>query len=324
MSKFALSVTLLLVCIISSSNCQLIKENWFTFPIKNQSNPKTQYVINKAIEQLSQNGVFHLKKILSPRGINSLKNEMKDILKINGLSAATHKSRKISTNIFSDSGDDSYSSKHPRNKKLHYRLSGIPRYQLTPQFIELYEYQPLISFFKTIVTSTSHQLPLCDPWEFDCKQWKNLYIGTTKETSSVYIGILKPGDSGGYHLDDEGFRCAFIIDEAEYGGDFMYQWIAPKPEQPPMDDKRNKDKKQARGRGFDWDWKLIKKIINEDTEVKSFRPKSGDLHCFKGNITLHRVEFVDGDNIRTAIAMSYYEENPALTGDVKEMIHIEL
>jgi len=315
---------ILVFCILSSpTNCKKPKQRWFTFPIKNQSNSKTEYVINKAIEQLSQSGVFHLKKVLSITGIAMYKREIKDILEKYAMSAPSYKSIQAEVNIFDDEGDITFKSKHPRNKKYPLKLSGIPRWQITPNIISFYEYKPLISFFKTIITSTKHELPLCDPWSFDCKQWNDLHIGTSKETSSIFIGVFKPGDFGAFTIDQAGFRCEFIIDEAEYGGDFSFQFIAPKPITEII--KRKDEDTQIRGRGFDWDWKLIKKVLNEDIEVKSFRPGSGDLYCWKGNVTMSRVEYVDGDNIRTSISMSFYETHPALAGGKpQEVTHTEL
>eukprot|EP01084_Bolivina_argentea_P124771 221082_1 len=197
MASFLLIITNIILYLIFQSHSTKPKENWFTFPITNQDDPSTKQIISNAIKQLSETGVFHLQQVLSPIAIKSIKSQIKQIMKDTGLSKKSYKSRRASTNIFGDKGDDRYNKRHARNSKRYFSLTGIPRYQLkNSNLIEFYEYEPLRLFLKTIITSTRHELPLCDAWIYDCKQWKDLYGGTSKESSSLYVGILKDGDSG--------------------------------------------------------------------------------------------------------------------------------
>eukprot|EP01083_Nonionella_stella_P076718 209219_1 len=288
-------------------------ENWFSFPITDQSHDATQLVISNAKTQLSQNGVFHLPNFLSPIAMRYLRTEIHQLLSAQGISDPSYRSHLASTNIFGDDGDDQYKKRHPRNSKHALRVTGVPRYQLPDIVIHLYEYEPLIEFMKTVVTSTKHELPLCDPWQYDCKQWNDLHIGTTKEVTSVFLQthakVLQDGDFMNYHLIEEGLTCSFVIDGAWVGGDVQYKFVAPKV---------------MIGNDVKWNWKLIKKVLKEDVEVNSFVPQASDMYCVKGNITLHRINDVEGDNTRVDLVMSYYGENPGLTGPVQAMHYYEL
>ena len=287
----------IIICITPGISQSL--QEWISYPIQDLNDESVQRIISSSIDSLSKRGVFHIPGFLSINGLLLFQERMSSIEH-----KRNRKERK--KNVFQDSGDlnNFDSTNHARNYQHTYWIGFVGRSDLTKEFIDLYNYEPLLNFFREILINTHHERNDT----LDCKTYSDLHRSGSKE-GSVYAYIAQDHDQGAWHFDQHPFSCVWMISSPLYGGDLKYKFTPPSSSSFNDDNDNNYYDSKL---GYDWD--ILTKIIIDKNEEYFDRlaPREGDLYCFKGNITVHMADQVLGDTLR-AVFVTAYADYPNFT-----------
>merc|ERR1719242_2603204 len=133
-----------------------------------------------------------------------------------------------------------------------YSIGFIGKSGLSKEFIDLYNYKPLLSFLKQILINTHH----ANNDTLDCRTYSDLYLSAAGD-GSVYAYIAQDLDRGAWHFDQHSFSCVWSILKPLNGGQLKYKYT------PPVYDRNYSDYyKQKLG----YDWNLLQKIIIDKDE----------------------------------------------------------
>ena len=113
----------------------------------------------------------------------------------------------------------------------------------------------------------------------------------------LVLNVLRPEGQHPWHFDENDFSIILMIRAAQQGGDFE---IAP-------------DIRTAKTENFEW----VGRVLKGDRErVSQIKLSPGDLHIFRGKMSLHRVTEVLGQTERHTVVFSY-TQNRGVTGRVE-------
>ena len=113
----------------------------------------------------------------------------------------------------------------------------------------------------------------------------------------LVLNVLRPGGQHPWHFDENDFSIILMIRASQQGGNFE---IAP-------------DIRTAKTENFEW----VGRVLKGDRErVKRVELLPGDLHIFRGKMSLHRVAEVLGQTERYTIVLSY-TQHQGVTGRVE-------
>jgi hypothetical protein len=118
----------------------------------------------------------------------------------------------------------------------------------------------------------------------------------------LVLNVLRPGGQHPWHFDENDFSIVLTIRTPEDGGHFE---IAP-------------DIRTAEAENYEWVAQVLK---GERDQVKQIELLPGDLHIFRGKMSLHRVTQTLGETERHTIVFSYTQE-PGVIGRVENNTQI--
>ena len=288
---------------------------WFSLPIDNVSNKVVDDVITDAAASLKTHGMFHIPDFLSAEGLSILQEKIQ--ASIDPLRANNHRSS-WKTILQNHKDTEHYPDDSFINQLFNYRMDFIAKSELDIAFDLLYNYPPLLTFLRAIVTSPIINIALENNQQdnankynsnntqmYDDLIYNNLYL-SNDEIGGVYGYIGYNNSQTPWHYDHHPFSCIISLighttnsddidvnniniigDSMVQGGDFRYVYL------PPI--RKDYYKKQSKCKLYDcvdvYDWKKIETIVNNDNDksITVEHVNQGDLYCFKGNITMHSV-----------------------------------
>lgn len=274
---------LLLVWFINIANSQDISQ-LFSYPIHDLNDAQLQNLMSNAIEFSIANNYFKINNFLTKDAVNLLK----QLSLSTEIKEATIR-RDLWKSIFGDQTDyinfpnTTKDTVHPRNILGNLKLGTVGKTALPKIMSDIFEYEPLLTFLKEIVTRNG--------W------FNDLYLSADTD-GSCYIFSYENGDFGEWHFDQHPFTCVYMILKPDYGGKMEFYY-----------DSNN---------NHNYNWNIIGKILRNETDamniyVNEIESNESDMYCFKGNITLHRtqhsfnkdVDITDDSIIRSILVLSY-------------------
>ena len=119
---------------------------------------------------------------------------------------------------------------------------------------------------------------------------------------ALVLNVLRPGGQHPWHFDENDFSIVLMIRAPQQGGNFE---IAP-------------DIRAANTENFEWVGQVLK---GDRARVKQLKLLPGDLHIFRGKMSLHRVTEVLGKTERHTVVFSYTQKQ-GVTGRVENNAQI--
>lgn len=172
--------------------------------------------------------------------------------------------------------DDSYPADHPRNMMHPCRYHQVLNYQIPNDSLlrRVYTWPPLTAFLRCVAGYETFHRSECPHLALSSK-------------------IAGNGDTDGWHFDTNDIVFSLLLQAPQAGGAFEYM---PYIRDPATDD-----------------FAIVADALQEpDRHVRKAPIAPGDLTCFKGDESLHRVTPVEG-NKRRIVALFCYDREPGTT-----------
>ena len=286
--------TIIIGIFLASSNVRGgMEAELFNYPIHNLQSDSVEAVINSSIESLDNNNWFVIPNLLSTKAIKLFYDEL-----TSDDMDAFYDAHPVYKTVFLRNNDNQYPSYHVRNHLQRSDIHWVFRSMLesfSSKLIDFYNYDPMLSFLKQIVTN-SRVAP-----------YTNL-IRSIDPNGSIFALILKDHGEGIWHFDTHPFSCAWVIQKSinDSGatafadiGEISKTWTG---------DMYGAQLSVSQ-------YNLIHNIlIKNETEDISWRkhiqyyyPNEGDMFCFNGNLTMHRIMNVYGSVDRITIVAAFRE-----------------
>ena len=215
------------------------------------------------MQELAAEGAVQMQGFLMPEALAALQSEAAAGLKNAYFKPQTH-------NIYLDTGDNSLTADHVRNRRLTSSKGCITDDQIAEASVlkQIYHHPDFIAALCFILGEAA-LYPYAD------------------SLSSVNIHYARQGEELNWHFDNSSFAVTLMIQPARAGGAFEY-----------VRDVRDADSGEM---GFD----KAKAVLEGQHDVDRLSLAAGDLLLFRGRNSLHRVTPVADDSVRHLAVLAY-------------------
>eukprot|EP00090_Calanus_glacialis_P034168 TRINITY_DN57126_c0_g1_i1.p1 TRINITY_DN57126_c0_g1~~TRINITY_DN57126_c0_g1_i1.p1 ORF type:complete len:283 (-),score=59.71 TRINITY_DN57126_c0_g1_i1:26-844(-) len=228
------------------------------YPVDDVNTQEFRTLLKKTRETYEKDGIVTLPKFILQEAIEKSVAEVERAKGSEWFTKSTH-------NVFLDSGDDSFSKDHIRNRELPTTVASLAydRLDINGPLLTLYHSDSFCVFLAQVL-GMEHFYRLADP------------------LGAASINIFPPGTAHNWHFDESVFSVTIMIQKPESGGLF-----------------RHTNPIREKGNETDNLYEVIEDIVDKKNDIAStlkFEP--GTLSIFSGSRCLHEVTEVYGDKDR--------------------------